>query len=389
MIDPKVFETLADVRGPHLVSIYLQTSPVGREEEDRIAFKNLLQEARGQLTERFGLRDEQAHDFLAEAERLSADNGFWQEQTQGLAVFIGADDFFSYHTPFGMASRVDVTDRFYLSPLLPSLDDHHEFYLLTLSRGATKLFLLDRNDIRAIDTTGIVPENMEKALLLDDPNAQLQRSGGAATGRTGVYFGHGAGKDTENGHLKEYMDIIDGGVRTLLKNDRRPLLLAGVEELIPIYRQANDYHHLIEDKYVRGNVDEKPAAELHRMAWEAIGDLFDQQRDRDYELYSINSSLGETSDDLAALVPAAINGRVAVLWVNAESRTYGHYDPQTNGITVTDAKTDTELHNRAAVAARRNGARVYVVPPNDLPTGDSSICGILRYSVDAKTTNLA
>lgn len=388
MLDNKVFETLAAVTGDHLVSIYLTTSTVGREQEDRIAFGNALRQAQDQLTDRFGLRPDQAKQYLQPARQLADDYDFWTQQTHGLAVFVGSDFFRHYHLPLAVTNDVTVADRFYLSPAIPSVDDNKEIYLLTLSRGVNKLFLLDRRQIQAIDTTGIIPENMEKALLLDDPNAQLQRAGGQRTGQTGVYFGHGAGKDQENEHLKEYFDVIDRGVRTLLKNDTRPLLLAGVDELIPIYRAANGYNHLVEEVHIAGNVDNMTATELREKAWSVVGDRFDQQRDRDYELYSVNSSRGETSDDISVIVPAALNGRVAVLWAKADHKVYGRYDQRTNGVEITNPDQGAELHNMAAVAARQSGARVYVVPPNDLPSGDSDICAILRYAVDSPTKTL-
>ena len=51
-----------------------------------------------------------------------------------------------------------------------------------------------------------------------------------------------------------------------LKNEKRPLLLGGVAELIPIYREANQYNHLIEEHFIKGNCDETPTSELYEKA---------------------------------------------------------------------------------------------------------------------------
>lgn len=389
MITPAHFDALAAVTGDYLVSIYLSTSPVGREQEDRLKFANALRKAELLLTTVYGLRADQARDYLAEAQQLSDDSTFWTRQTDGLAVFIRPGRVDKLHLPLAVTEDTVVDSTFYLSPLIPSLDDHREFYLLTLSQGSNRLFLINRTTVRQIDTTGVVPADMETALLLDDPNAQLQRAGGAAAGRAGVVFGHGAGKDTEQNYLKEYFDRVDNGIRTLLRNDFRPLLLAGVDALIPVYHAANGYPHLIENLHVSGNVDNCTPAELFDKAWSVVGPTFDRQRDRDYEIYGDNSARGETADDLETLVPAAINGRLAVLWLKANTKAYGKYRSRTNTIELTDdVKEGTELFDLAATNARLNGARVYVVPPNDLPSGDSDICGILRYAVKQPETGM-
>ena len=389
MIHSANFDALAEVTGPHLVSIYLGTDQVGNERQNQLSLKNSLRRVRAVLTSSFGLTTNEATEYLAEADRLVEDTTFWTRQDSGLAIFISPDRTDYYKLPVVITNDEVVDTRFYLSPLIPCLDDHREFYLLTLSRGMHRLFLVDRDRARQIDTIGLVPEDMHEALLLDAPNAQLQRAGGAPAGRGGVYFGHGAGKDKGTERLKEYMDVIDTGIQTLLKNDTRPLLLAGVDELIPIYRAANGYRELLDKIHVSGNVDNCTPAELHERAWLAVGDRFDKQRDRDYEIYGVNSALGETSDDIRTLVPAALNGRVSVLWVKADTKIYGKYLPETNGIEITSPEKGTELFDLAAVAARQNGTRVYVVPPNDLPSGDSDICGILRYDVQNRTTNLS
>lgn len=388
MINSANFDALANVSGTYLVSIYLATDGVGNEKHHQLAFKNALRRVQAVLTNTHGLTTNEAADYLAKAERLAEDSTFWTQQSEGLAVFISPSRTTHCKLPMIITTDEVVDERFYLSPLIPCLDDHREFYLLTLSRGMHRLFLVDRDRARQIDTTGLVPQDMQDALLLDAPSAQLQRVGGAFTRRGSVHVGNGPEKDAATERLKQYMDTIDSGIKILLKNDTRPLLLAGVDELIPVYRAANGYQELLEKIHVSGNVDNCTPAELHERAWLAVGDRFDKQRDRDYEIYGVNSALGETSDDVRTLVPAALNGRVSVLWVKADTKIYGEYLPKTNGIKITNPEKGTELYDLAAVAARQNGARVYVVPPNDLPSGDSDICGILRYSVQSKITNL-
>ena len=389
MITHEQYSTLVNAEGNHLVSIVISTSPVGSEEKDRIRFKNAVQQARKTL-EGSGMNENDAEQYLAKATELTESFNFIDDSRNGLAVFIGKDVFHHMTLEAATEESVTVGNQFKVAPIVKEMNSQEgEFYLLTLSRNANKLFVARDGQLDAIDTTGIVPKDMDAALLLDDPDPQLQQAG--RSDRPGTVFGHGAGKDTEQGHLKAYFDVVDSGVATLLKNEKRPLLLAGVTELIPIYREANQYNHLIEDRYVSGNVDEMATADLYQKAMEALGDYFSGQRKRDHELFSLNFAKGEASTDIRTIVPAAINGRIAVLWVNPDARGYGNYDAATNGVKVSDAKSKDakELYNLALTHAHQNGARVYVVDKDDMPDPDQEVCAIFRYTVPAVTTNLS
>ena len=198
------------------------------------------------------------------------------------------------------------------------------------------------------------------------------------------------GKDSENGHLKAYFDEVDQGIATILKNEKRPLLLGGVTELIPIYVEANQYNHLIEDVYVKGNSDDTPTNELFEQASELVADYFNGQEARDRELFGLNIAKDEAGANLMTIAPAAVNGRVAVLWVAEGASQYGTYDTATNGVTYTDENEPgaVDLYNMAIARAVQAGARVYVVPQMQLPRPTATICAIYRYGVPTDITNL-
>jgi hypothetical protein len=262
-----------------------------------------------------------------------------------------------------------------------------EFYLLALSRGATKLFLANQDGMEAIDTTGIVPEDMDAALLLDEPNANLQRVGGPEGSGKGVYFGHGAGKDAENKHLKAYFDAVDRGIQTLLKNDTRPLLIAGVEELIPIYQKANGYNYLVEGCYVGGNVEDEGINELHAKAKFIIKDRFKSKQGADRENFDLNFARGEASDAIERIVPAAVNGRVEVLWVTKGGSQRGTYNAKNNGIQI-DEDAESDLFDLAITSTYQAGGRVYAVSADEMPADGARICATFRYGTGAVVTNL-
>ncbi len=383
-----IIDDLRDQAGSNLITIYLPTAKVGREEENRIAFKNMVLAIRRDLEQGAELSGSEIDNLLKPATRLTEEINFWQQQQQGLAMFISADRFEYLKLGQSVEPAYAIGKNFRVGQLIGTLAANAmEFYLLALSRGSIKLYLADQDRMEEIDITGIIPEDMDAALLLDDPNATIQRAGGPEGSGKGVFFGHGAGKDDENGHLKAYFDVVDRGVQTLLKNDTRPLLLAGVEELIPIYKSANSYNYLIESCYVGGNVENDDIKELHTKAKHIIGERFNAEAEDDRNNFDLNFARGEAADELKRIVPAAVNGRVEVLWVAEGASQSGRYIPENNGVEI-DENADQDLFELAISKTYEAGGRVHVVPQDELPREDTRICATYRYNTGAPVTNL-
>ena len=393
MITRGQFDTLASTTNDYSVSIYIPTYRVGNQQEDKIRLKNALKTAREKLEFRYGLSEKEANEFLAPAHALEDQPDFWKKQSDGLALFIADGRFEYYSCPIDFEPMIYVAPEFYLRPIIPVLGSESAFYLLALSKGAIKLYAATEYSIAEVDLNGLVPPNMEAALLLDTAENNLSRAGGAEGQRGSnnpVYFSRGSEPGTDVEDIKAYLDRVDKGISDYLCDDKAPLLLGGVEELIPIYREANTYDHLYADGFVAGNLENDAPGMLHEKAWSVIKPHFHEQAERDLKLYGDNLAAGEAGSDLETIVPAAINGRIAALWLDRNSYAYGTYDQATNGVTIlTDEdKNATELYNLAAVRAFESGARVYNVEATKLPGGAAGTAAIYRYTVDAPITNL-
>ena len=393
MITRPQFDTLAAQTNAYAVSIYQPTYRVGHEQEDQIRYKNALSKAEEKLRDRYGLSEQEAEQYLAKARKLETDFDFWQNQSDGLAVFIGPDRFEYYPCPVDFEPMVYVAPEYYLRPLVPLMGEEKKFHILALSRGAIKFYTATQYSIAEVDLKELVPVNMDAALMQDTPDNDLGRAGGAEGQRgsnEGVFFSRGGNTGDEVGDLKAYFDRVDAGVSDYLCDDTAPLVLGGVEQLIPIYEEANQYAHLHKDGHIDGNLELETIGMIHEKAWEVIGHHFRDQAFRDRELYGDNLARKEAGDDLKEIVPAAINGRITALWLDRNRYAYGEYESATNGVKImTDEdKNATELYNLAAVRALQSGARVYNVERNELPAPESGICAIYRYTVAADTTNL-
>jgi hypothetical protein len=72
---------------------------------------------------------------------------------------------------------------------------------------------------------------------------------------------HGDEVDSKE-NIKRYFRRIDKGLHELVRDERVPLVLAGVDYLHPIYKKVNSYPHLMEAG-VGGNPERLSAKELH------------------------------------------------------------------------------------------------------------------------------
>ena len=387
------FDRLASQINDYSVSIFIPTYRVGNQQEDQIRYKNALKKAHGKLIERYDLSEQEATNFLQEATTLEDDQAFWKDQSDGLAVFIGPDRMEHFSCPIDFETMIYVAPEFYLRPLVPMLGEESTFHFLALSRGAIKFYTGTQYSISEVDMNSLVPVNMDDALMQDTPDNDLGRAGGAEGQRGSnnpVYFSRGGKTGDEVEDLKAYFDRVDAGISDYLCDDKAPLVLGGVEQLIPIYQEANSYDHLFTGGHVEGNLELDAPAMLHEKAWAVVHGAFEEQRYRDKQLYGDNQARGEAGSDVESIVPAAINGRIAALWLNKDQYVYGEYHAENNGVTImTDEdKNATELLNLAAIRALQSGARVYNLAGNELPVTGSSACAIYRYAVAADTSNL-
>jgi len=178
-----------------------------------------------------------------------------------LALFISPGMFRLYQLPARFEPLVVVAHRFHLKPLLIFLGDN-EFFVLALSQNEVRLFEGSRMGLSAIDDLEGVPKSLADALKYDELVKHLQfRTGigtGGARGERAAMF-HGQSADDAKDKILRYFRQIDQGLQDFLREEPAPLLLAGVEYLLPIYKEANTYQHLLGEG-ITGNEARSPSA---------------------------------------------------------------------------------------------------------------------------------
>ena len=387
IVERSQLEFLAQTRPHPCVSIFLPTHRAGPEiRQDPIRLKNLIRQAESHLAG-LGLRPTNIREILAPARDLVRRNAFWRWQGDGLALFLAGGFFQYFRLPLEFQELVAVSDRFEVSPLLPLFTAAGRFYLLALSRNRVALFGGTPYFLAEMGLAG-VPRSLDEALKYDVRDSQLQvHSGvrlrmaarGAAAKQGAVFTGQGVGVDDEESRTLEFVHAVERGMRRSLRDQQAPLVLAGVEELLAVYRSANKYPRLLE-RGVPGNPDFLKEDELHKAAWDIVGPYFDEDCKRALVAYQNLKGSGRSSGDLHEILLAAYQGRIQSAFLAAGVHLWGDFDFEADIMQLHDEYQpgDEDLLNLIAIQTTLHQGTTYVLRPKDMPDG-LQVAATLRY----------
>lgn len=396
LLPRKEIEPLLRASGGPCVSIFLPTFRAGGErQQNPIRLKNVVRGIAERLEEDWGMRSPDADELLDPVKRLVDDNSFWLHQSDGLALFLSPDTFKSFRLPVRLNELAVVEKRFHLKPLLPLLsgDGDGHFYILCLSRKNIRLLSASRFRVDEIDLESQgVPTSFEDALgELERRPVQIHVGTSAKTphrfslGKKGspTFTGHGTQEDDLGAELRNYLERFDDALGRIDVDRRAPVVLAGVEYLLPIYRDAaTTFQNICEDA-LRGNMEMEKAEDLHAAAWEIVEPHFLQERRRAAERFGDLTGSGRSSTELNDVLPAAHDGRVESLFVARGVRVWGSYDNDKRKITFQldqngPRNGNEDLLDLAAVQTYLNGGKVFVVEQQEVPEG-KSLAAVFRY----------
>ncbi len=381
LLSKEGLKTLIEKPEGWCVSIYMPTHRAFPEtRQDPIRFKNLIREAEERL-KATGLRSPEIRKLLKPAKALMKDGLFWQYQADGLAAFISSDLFYHYRLPLKFDELLVVTDRFHIKPLLPLFSNDGQFFILALSQNDVRFFHCNRYSANEVDLGG-VPRSLSEALKYDDPEKQLQfhtRTPSATGERSAIFHGQGVGTDDAKNNILRYFQQVDGGLRNILREERAPLVFAGVEYLLPIYREANSYPHLIE-KGITGNPEGLKGEELHEQALKIVEPYFLKGQEETMTQYKQLAGSERASNSLKPIVQGAYDGRIDTLFVAVGVQQWGFYDLETRTVHLhPDVEPgDEDLLDFAAVHTFLSGGSVYALKPEQVPD-EVPLAAIFRY----------
>jgi hypothetical protein len=381
------FETLdlrnlaAPREGP-CVTFYLPTHAVGENgQQDAIRLKNLINTAERELVDGW-LRAPAARDLLAPVAQLPADQQFWENRSHGLALFVEPGSLHKFRVSVPLNELALVSRRFHLKPLLPVVNSSQRFLVLTLSQRQVRLLEATLDDIEPLDVPGL-PERMDQALNIDtvDRGSQVHSAmRGDAGKQAGVFHGQGGARETRKEDLALFFQMVDRAIGPVLRDEQAPLVLAGVDYLLPIFRDVCRYPHVAEPE-LTGNFDYSNLREVHEKVCPLVRPLFDRNRQEAISKYQRLAGTGHTGDDLSEIVGAAWTGRVETLFVAADDTKWGTFDDTSNTVVLHNSwqRGDDDLLDIASANTFLNRGEVHLLNLSQMPAPNKPIAAIYRY----------
>jgi hypothetical protein len=300
--------------------------------------------------------------------------------SQGLAVFISEDQFKFIKMPVAPKEEVIVNSSFYLSPLIPIMTSKEYFFILVLSKKQSKLYRADAFGINYIPVPEL-PDGIDDVVHFEEKDDQkLFRTDTSGAGHGANYHGIGSGKPDEKANIAMYFDEVDETLwKAILNTENAPLVLAGVEYLIPIYKQVAEYKH-IWDEAITGSHEHEDLNSLYQAAWTKVAPYFMQRVNKAKETYGNQSATALTSSVAADIIPAAYYGRISTLFVQKDEHLWGTFDEMNNELVIHDVREekDEDLIDKAVIKTLLTGGEVHIIEKDRMPA-ESNMAAIMRY----------
>ncbi len=374
----KDLKTILAVEGPCL-SVYIpfSTAPPNQSAKaNALEWKEVLRSIEPKIQQNRAARE------LLESIR-DWDEIFQGQEPQGrsIAVLRSPDVFRITWIEEPVKSRAELGPHFYIRPLLPELTRDKAFYILALSQKNVRLL---RCTARAAEEVPFPPHiatsydaymNTAKPDHVSDNRAS---PGPGAGSSKGVMFTTSSDREDKDEYLTHFFRHIDRAVEEILRGKSEPVVLAGVEYELALYRSFNSNLHLAPES-VQGAPNSLKSGEMHARALDAMLRCYEKKIDEALAQYNHRVGAG-ASNRLKDVVTAAHDGRVLTLLVSDSLESTGVFDETTHTVKgrQTGSPEDEDLINDAAVQTILHAGQVFVVSHGKMPNG-APLAAIFRF----------
>ncbi|MDB5231590.1 MAG: hypothetical protein JWN76_2395 [Chitinophagaceae bacterium] len=381
VMNKQLFAELANHSAETCISIFIPTHSGGvevNENQDFIRFKTALQKVTLDLS-RKGVPQDKIERWLEPGYELVRTDEFWKGMSGGLAVFI-ADGFFKYiKMRSEPAEEVYVNSSFYVTPLLPLMMCKDYFYLLVISKKQSKLYKVDSFGIEYIDIPEI-PNGVEDWVRLEEKESDaLFRQGGKGGTGSASFHGHNSRLDQKQS-IALYLEEVDDTIwKERLHTETVPLVLAGVDYLVPIYKSVTDYKQVWEEA-LTGSYEHRQLGELFAASRQLMQPYFEREKKDALERYGNKSAGALTSSIIDDVIPGTYYGQVGTLFVAKNEKLWGTFDEVKNELIIHESRNDNseDLLDKAIIKTLLNGGEVYMLEKEQMPA-ESPVAALLRY----------
>jgi hypothetical protein len=146
-----------------------------------------------------------------------------------------------------------------------------QYHVLSLSHNSIRLYKGDRKTLTRLYPNNF-PDSMEKSLNIDEyPQSRgLHQFAPASMGKgSAAYHSQYDVTHVDKNMLSRFFRLVDKSIHALLREDTSPLILAGVDYLMPIYKKVNTFNNLVPTS-IKGNTNHSSLKSIHEQAWRIV-----------------------------------------------------------------------------------------------------------------------
>ena len=270
---PQEINELKKFDKPFCLTIYaphLEFDPTGATNPNQIELKNMIAKSEETLRSS-GVDEREVRKTVRPIRSLLDSSELRSPRPESLVVFAHPEMFRYYFLPENTPPAVSVGRGFNLEPMLKMIENNQPYLVLALSHKKVRIYQGDRFQIRELKMKNF-PDNMEEALNIDEFPDWLGTHQVAPADRGKLaedFHGQYNVSETDKQMLFMFFRKIDGSLRKFLQRKDMPLILAGVDYLLPIYRRANTSPYLVKNG-LTGNYEHAKLEILRREALDLL-----------------------------------------------------------------------------------------------------------------------
>ncbi|MBP9681445.1 MAG: hypothetical protein KBD76_08570 [Bacteriovorax sp.] len=332
------------VEASFYLSFYLSEDNINVHMSRMLRFNRMLKEV--ELSLKSQLNPKVAENILGQLNKLNLTEVV-KENKMSMAFFASEQFAGFVFVPFPVYENVVVARSLHLKSILPWVKGEDQFYLITLSSKQCRLLKGDSFSLTEVSSVA----------LTEDETVKIK-------------------KHNDKTMKHKILSRAEESFYRILKDDKLPIILGGVEELHDIYLHLNRDPDLLKER-IAGNLDKSSFEELHNECLLILNSI-KAQNDRNLLLsYREMKPYGKVVDQLTEITIAAIQGRVRNLMIASDRFLWGHLDKTTGKVTNQINKNlaipeDDILDDLAEIVIARGG-HVTLFKYKEMPSDNEAI----------------
>lgn len=367
-------ELLADHDAP-CVSIYVPHRSAPPAQENAIRYKNLLNQADTLLRKSYS--NEQAQAIRAKLDEGLSGGQYFTGGREAIAIFASAD----YDRVVELERPVDelviVSDSFHVKPLIRAMQQGERFHLLAVSLNHVRFFEGSQYRLDEIKLNANVPRSIFETGEVAAPKYQ----GGTVDNNELEHQSHKPASDADHKGVDHFFRNLDRAIwENYSRKAQLPLIVAADAQHLSDFISMSKNQYLL-DTGIAHNPESGNTDVLHKEALKLIEPRFRQEVESMKDQFNTAKAQQLGSDDLPKVAEAVVIGRVGTLLVNDAKQIPGILDRASGRIQPagSDSRGAEDVLDDLAELVLRMDGRVYLVPPEQMPTDGADVAAVFRY----------